>query len=374
MKSTKGTMTIKLTIKHKDSLALKEDRPRGNVIRKQSELKKCEHLSFPWSTLIVFVIYWFILCPLIWTMCYMYAYWLPYWSFVFWIVAFLIWIMIMCGLIIFWRRFQVKQSLEINAISKYGSDNAEGPLSVHQISEDVEFLETKERNNFHDPESKKRNRENFRKDLPPLVIHKQISGENIEDTAGVVRFEEDEENRLSIVSDYAEKSPLQDYLKLVTVSPSEDEVKSPKTPMSPRELFFIDLIREADRIESAKSLKRKTHFFPSKAIENDNAETEAKSTKEKDTNEKDTADVKYRKNIKDVEDTKDVKDWEMNKSRSKRESSYFIADVESPTSEKTEVFLQIDPKDEETGLIVKKPVLILQSNEAHSQETFTSPS
>lgn len=366
-------MTTKLAMKHKDSLVLKENRPRGNnyVMRKQTELKRYEHLSFPWSTLSVFVIYWFILCPLIWTMCYIYAYWLPYWSFVFWIVAFLIWIMIMCGLIIFWRRFQVKQSLEINAISKYGSDNVERPLSIHQISEDAEFLETKERNNFHDPESKKRNRENFRKDLPPLVIHKQISGENIENTAGVVRFEEDEKTHLNIVSDYAEKSPLQDYLKLVTVSPSEDEVKSLKTPMSPRELFFIDLIREADRVESAKLLKRKTHFFPSEAIENDNAETEVKSTKD----EKDAEDVEYRKNIKDVEDTKDEKDWETNKSRSKRESSYFIADVESPTSEKTEVFLQINPNvEEETGLIVEKPVLILQSNEAHSQETFTPPS
>jgi len=264
----------------------------------------------------------------------------------------------MCGLIIFWRRFQVEQSLEINAISKYGSDKERRPLSVHQISEGEEFLGTKKWNDFHESESKI-NRENLKRDLPSLVIHKQISGENIEDTDGVVCVEENEKTRLSIASDYAQKSPLQDYLKLVTVSPSEDEVKSPKTPMSPRDLFFIDLIREAERVE--RSLKTRTHFFPSET---------AKSAK---TMKSITNGTEHRKDIKDMKD-ENVKDKKDNKLRSKRESNYFIADVESPTSEKTEVFLQINPNvDEETGLIVvEKPMIILQSNEAYSQETFTS--
>jgi len=233
-------------------------------------------------------------------------------------------------------------------------------LSVYQISKDPKFLETKKGN---DSESKKSDQENLKKDLPPLVLHKQISGENIKDTAGVVCVEEDE-TRLSTASNIAEKSPLQDYLKLVTVSPSEDEVKSPKTPMSPRELFFIDLIREADRVESARLLKTKTQFFPSDATESDNVKI-VEDGKEN---------AEHRKSIKDVEDVKDKRDWEVSKKlRSKRESSYFIADVESPTSEKTEVFLQIDSnKDEETGLIVEKPVLILQSNEMNLQETSIS--
>jgi len=355
-------MTTKLAIKRKDSFTLKKNRLHGkNCVIEQSKLKRCKHLSFPWSILIVFLVYWFFLCPLIWSICYPLR---PLWPFLFF--AFLIWIIIMCGLIILWRRFQVEQNLEINTISKYGSDNARKPLSVHQISpKDAEFLETKKWNDSHDLESKK-NREDLRKDLPPLVIHKQISGENIEDTAGIVRVEEDERTHLSIVSDYAEKSPLQDYLKLVTVSPSEDEVKSPKTPMSPRDIFFIDLIREADRVESARSSKTRTHFFPSETTESANAEIVKSVRDGKDTEE-------HRKDIKDVEDAK--KDKKDNKLKSKRESSYFIADVESPTNEKTEVFIQIDPSvGEETGLIEEKPVLVLQSNEANLQETFTSPS
>lgn len=256
-----------------------------------------------------------------------------------------------------WRRLQVKQSLEINAISKYGSDDVRRPLSVHQISPaDTEFVEMR-----NGSDSKRSDRENLRNDLPPLVIHKQISGESIEDTAGVVCVEEDEKTR--IASDYAEKSPLQDYLKLVTVSPSEDEVKSPKMPMLPRELFFIDLIREAERVESARSSKR-IHFFPSEATENDNSET-VRSTK----NGKDTENVML--STKGVEDEKK----DANKLISKYESSYFVADVESPTSEKTEVFLQIDSNEgEETESIAEKPTLILQSSETNLQETSTSPS
>lgn len=268
----------------------------------------------------------------------------------------------MCGLLILWRRLQVKQSLEINAISKYGSDNVGRSLSVHQISS-AEFFEMKKRN---DSDSKKNDRENFRKDLPPLVIHKQISGENI-DTAGVVCFEEDEKTRLSIASSHAEKSPLQDYLKLVT--PSKDEVKSPKSsPMSPRELFFIDLIREADRIDSAKSLKTKTHF-PSEATESDNMKT-TKSVKDG----KDTEDVKNRKSVINVEDAKETKDSEANnKLISKGELSYFIVDVESSSSEKTEAFLQIDSNEgEEMESIAKKPML--QFNKTNLQETSTSSS
>lgn len=261
----------------------------------------------------------------------------------------------MCGLAILWRRLQVEQSLEINAISKYGSDDVRRPLSVHQISPaDAEFLEM--RNNL---DSKRSDRENLRNDLPPLVIHKQISGEDIEDTAGVVRVEEDEKTR--VASDYAEKSPLQDYLKLVTVSPSEDEVRSPETPMSPRELFFIDLIREAERAE--RSPKR-IHFFPSEATESDNSET-VRSTKDG----RDTEGVTH--STKDVEGEKK----DASKLMSERESSYFVADVESPTSERTEVFLRIGSNEgEETESIAEKPTLILQSSETNLQETSTSPS
>lgn len=352
-------MTTNLATKHKDSLALKENKVfcrEKYEIYKQSKLKRCEYLSFPWFILSVFLVYWFVLCPLIWAICCTSRHWPSYWPLFFWTVAFLIWIMIMCGLIIFWRSFLTKQNPEINVISKYGSDNVERSLNIYQISsKDTKSLETEKLNDSHDPDCKKNDRGNFlKKDLPPLVIHKQISGENIEDI-GVVHVEKDEIAHLDIASNYVEKSPSQDYLQLVTVL-SPDEIKSPKTPMSPRELFFIDLIREAEKAENAKSLETKAlHFFSSETTEDKMKNVE--NTKE----EKNTKDVKHRKDVKDAKNEKD------GINESKRESSYFVADVESPISGKTEVFLQIDSCVDEQ---LEKPVLILQSNEANSLKTF----
>ncbi|XP_072763288.1 uncharacterized protein [Anoplolepis gracilipes] len=335
-------MTTKLAMKHKDSLALKENKFRGekNEIYKESKLKK--YLSFPWLILSVFLVYWFALCPLIWAICSTSRHWPLYWPIFFWIVAFLIWIIIMCGLIIFRRSLLATQNPKINTISKYGTDNVERSLNIYQTSpKDTKSPETEKLNDSvsHDPEPKKNNRENFlKKDLPPLVIHKQISGENIEDI-GVVHVEKDETAHLDIASNYVEKSPLQDYLKLVTVL-SPDETKSPKTPMSPRELFFIDLIREAEKAENVKLLETKVHFFSSETTEDN---------------------MKNMENTKEEKNSKDAKNEKDKINELKCESSYFIADVDSPVSEKTEVFLQIDSCVEE----LEKPVLILQSNKAN---------
>lgn len=248
----------------------------------------------------------------------------------------------MCGLIIFRRSLLATQNPKINTISKYGTDNVERSLNIYQTSpKDTKSPETEKLNDSvsHDPEPKKNNRENFlKKDLPPLVIHKQISGENIEDI-GVVHVEKDETAHLDIASNYVEKSPLQDYLKLVTVL-SPDETKSPKTPMSPRELFFIDLIREAEKAENVKLLETKVHFFSSETTEDN---------------------MKNMENTKEEKNTKDAKNEKDKINELKCESSYFIADVDSPVSEKTEVFLQIDSCVEE----LEKPVLILQSNKAN---------
>lgn len=297
--------------------------------------------------------------------------------------------------------------------SKYGSDNVEKSLTVQRASlEDADSLEAKKISNVPGSESKDDSGSFRKKDLSPLVIHKQMSGENIENT-GVVHVEKDENNQLDVANDYVEKSPLQDYLKLVTVTPSEDEVKSPKTPMSPRELFFIDLIREAEKAENAKkSLKRKTHFFPDETSESDAKNVEdveegkdVKRTKNVDGKDpkdvkniengkdlkdvKNTEDGKDAKDVKNIEDGKDVKDAKniedgdakdpkektkdekINEEKLKRESSYFIADVENAVCEKTEICLQIDSDvDEQIELIVEKPALTLQSKEANSQETF----
>lgn len=257
----------------------------------------------------------------------------------------------MYALMMCWKCFEIRQDREVDlAVSKYGSDNVERSLNICQL-----FPKNSPETKIGSLPDSKNDVGSFRRtDLSPLVIHRQMSGEKIED-AGVVHVERDENGQLDVATDYyTEKSPLQDYLKLVTVSPSEDETtKSPKTPMSPREMFFIDLIREAEKAESAKSLKRKTHFFPDEVIEisSDDGVKDAKDAKE------------------DVESAKNGKSKETSEGTSKDESNYFIANVESPISEKTEVFFQIDSNaDKQMESIVEKPILIMQSNEMNSEK------
>ncbi|EFN86573.1 hypothetical protein EAI_17560 [Harpegnathos saltator] len=142
---------------------------------------------------------------------------------------------------------------------------------------------------------------------------------------GIMQIEKDENDQLDVASDYVGKSSLQDYSKL------EKEVKSPKTPMSPRELFFIDLIREAEKAESAKL--EKIYFFPNETTQhNIKSEEEMK-------NKIDTTNEEYIENIQDANE----KNEKINKNKSKCESNYFIANVENPESaKKAEMFLQID--------------------------------
>jgi len=264
--------------------------------------------------------------------------------------------MIICGLIISWRYLQIGQNDEIKMMSKYGSDNiVEKPISTHRIKCTASIREKSPgiNNDINDivPSdridlgSKNDQRNSRRRDLPPLVIHKRMSGEEIEDI-GIVHVEKEEKAQLNVSNDYDyRKDPLQDYLykKFVTVSPFEDEIKSPKTPMSPRELFFIDLIREAEEAESAQSLKIKRRFFSREETENGTGIT-SKDVKSQG-NESDTKDKKNIKDERNRETMNGIFDKEpyaeSNKKESKNESSYFIADVENPINKKTEVFLQV---------------------------------
>lgn len=346
-------MTTKLAIKHKDSLVLKENKllqEKKCQSYKKFNLKKCEHLSFSWSTLSVFLVYWFILCPLIWAICDVSkTYWLSYWPFLFWVVAFLIWIIIMYALVIFWkRRFQARLDPEVNLMTpKYGSDYVDKLSNFHQMSsEDINFLETKKTNDLSDQKIKNDPGNFRRKDLLPLVIHKQMSNENIDDTE-IMHIEKDEDGQLDVASDYVERNSLQDYLKLVTVSLPENEAKLPKSPMSPRELFFIDLIREAEKAESAKSLEKKVYFFPNETTQN---------YIENEQEIKNRTDMTNGKDI-EVKDAKNEKNENMSRNESKCESSYFIADVENAVSERTEVFLQIDSNIEQLEINEENPIL-----------------
>ncbi|XP_067213534.1 uncharacterized protein [Linepithema humile] len=356
-------MTTELALKHKDSLALKEDKQgEKRQVRKYDFKKKTtwKDLSFPWLTSIVFVLYWFVLIPMIWLICHLLQHWSWfYWPF--WTVVLAVWIAITIGTIVLWKRAEAERIREATLL-QYGSDHKEESYSyARQISsENEEFVEMKKMNKARDEESKENGR-----NLPPLTIHKRVSGEN--EDSGVERVEEDETAQGS--DDDCKDHPFQDNAKPVIVSSSVDEVK---TPMSPRELFFIDLIREAEKTESAQSqlcLQQTTHFFPSEMTEDD-----AKDAKDVKEDAQDATDVKdAEENAKDAKDAKDENDGKTSKLKSERQSAYVITNVESLADEKTEVVLQINSSvREQTELSAEKPVLTLKSNEENSQETSPS--
>lgn len=337
-------MTSELALKHKDSLTLKEDdEPHGEKrqMRKYvfKEKTKWKELSFPWLITIAFMFYCFIVL-LLWLICYLtkrlpWSYW-PFWT-----VVFIVWVVITCGIIVFWKRLEIKRYREV--MLKYGSDHTEKPYSnVRQMtSESREIIEMKKMNIAHDEESKRNNR-----NLPPLTIHKRISGEN--ENNEVKQDEKDETAQGSDIAEECKDRSFRDNLNLATASFSENGVK---TPMSPRELFFIDLIREAEKAENLKS----PNFCLSEMTEND-----AKDMKDVREDAQDTTDVKH--------ENDDGKTSEL-----KCRSSYFIANVESSADEKTEVFLQINSSvREQTGLSAEKPALTLKSNDESSQETSPS--
>lgn len=285
-------------------------------------------------------------------------------------------------LIVVWKRHKSKENKNTMAKS-YGSNCSIGSICSSNMtqayfggtkiqttrSNDVQ----KEANNVNAPATTE-NVPKKHKDLPPLVIHRRMSGNDVEN-AGIVKMEDkssegdttevETEEMGSKIS--VDRNFIKDYLKLVTVTPSEDEpdtIKSSEPPLSPRELFFIDLIREAEKAESNKANNKRNsvegkHFFP-----------------------KDFSHKEYTGKDNKVGDAKDVQnaptekvDPKEEENEAEREASYFIANIESPLSEKSEVFLEINPEAElqkewTLNLSNEKPVLIIE-NANETAETKT---
>lgn len=356
-------MTNKLAFKHKNSLALNEKK-----IISQENGSKSSHLCFkPFgvSTFLIitcctFVGFWFIICPLTWALCYssfIARGWPTFWPIIFWIVALIIWIFIMIFLISIWKYIKGKQNVNIKKRS-YGSDNTNYPSD--SLGENIQSVVAKDKNNDKtimdfDLSSKDYDKKSInnskaigdaiqkdskrKNDLPPLSIHRKLSKSienvNVVTTEKLQEKDDDKELQIENIQETnVNRNSIKDYLKLVTVTPSEEDknIISPKTPMSPRDLFFIDMIREAEKAEKNKEnrqedfSKRHSRFFPENTI--------ASMIDSIDSRKNNSAD----KNSKKDDFDKDNKDDE----KVERELNYFIADIESPKNEKTEVFIEIN--------------------------------
>ncbi|XP_035723829.1 probable ATP-dependent helicase PF08_0048 [Vespa mandarinia] len=357
-------MTNKLAFKHKNSMALNEKK----MISQESGSKSSHLYSKPFRipifliiTCCIFLGYWFIMCPLIWALLSHSSFithaWPKFWSIIFWIVALIIWIFIMIFLISIWKCIKDKHNINVKKRS-YGSDSTNYPSQ--SLGEDIQPMIAKDKSNDKtsidfDLSSKDYDKKSInnskatdntiqkhskrKRDLPPLVIHRKMSKNDIENvnivTTEKSQKKDDEELQIEDIQETnVNRNSIKNYLKLVTVTPSEENknITSPKTPMSPRDLFFIDLIREAEKAEKNKEsekedLSKRRWFLPEHTIPSILNSIDSK------TNNSDN------KNSKKDDSDKDNKDDEK---QVERELNYFIADIESPKNEKTEIFIEIN--------------------------------
>nr|XP_033336586.1 uncharacterized protein LOC117226411 [Megalopta genalis] len=350
-------MSETLAVKHKNSLNLTEQK----LLQDKHDTKryKCipsrKLLIFFIAVLSIFVVYWFILSPiLVHVIIKNNAHDKDYKFIVYWVVAFFIWFFIMVGVALIWKCVLIKQN-EKCKLQSYGTSNSIMLRPIICKKDDtthsVKFKDTKgeksKSTSIPDKDKMKReadetdknnslemrrNKSKKHKDLPPLMIHRRNSGNNIENPGNVNLTSDTDENdedtlKSGKITPKIQRQSMQDYLKLVTVTPEGemDTPKSPKGPLSPRDLFFIDLIKAAEEADknkedgSAKETDGK-HFFP-----NNFSPTE-----------KDIAT--------DASNENEVPDNPL--SNNDHDPTYFIANIESPKCEKTEVCIDVNPEPE----------------------------
>lgn len=369
-------MNDKFAVKHTNSISLKKQK----LLLKENESNNCFPYSKPYKLVIfcivsccIFFIYWFILTPLlISAFANHYSSKIEIWSgslVLYWLIAFLIWLFIMLCLIIIWKCDEIKsnnkiklQSYGTNSTLKSGSlintklDYSQNTKLKDKPLNDLIIDKNKishNKLNINNSDELRYNKLKRYRDLPPLVIHRRNSGNDIEHT-GIVNVKKninesinennEDEYLLKTGNNYLknQKESIKDYLKLVTVTPQDElETKTPKESLSPRELFFIDLIREAEKAEQNRENNpqetEKKHFF-----------SDDFSPTEKDVNKNLKEEKKLIENLTD------------------HRTTYFIADIKSPKNEKTEIFLKIESDYESAkkwsmNLNDRKPILVLEN-------------
>lgn len=368
-------MSGKLAAKHTNSIALKKHK----LLLNRSESRSCCPYSRPHRlaifciiTCCIFVLYWIILSPLLIS-----AYhsdkaknWPNGWYILNWIIAFLIWLFIMLCLLLIWKCFEIKHHNDDVKLQSYGTNDSlnSGSLINTKLnhSQNVKLKDTKQdgppidsisdkdriacdKSNMDISDKSWHNKVKKHKDLPPLVIHRRNSGNEV-GRIGTINMEKNVNKDEDIPKSgndtlKNQRESMKDYLKLVAVTPQDElDTKSPKGSLSPRELFFIDLIREAEKAEQNRTSNPQgtegNQFFPSDF-----------SLARKDVKE-------------DKREKQKPTDIPTNK---QQEVTYFIADVKSPKREKNEVYLEIEPDQESAKkwcvcLNNEKPILVLQAD------------
>ncbi|KAK0073415.1 hypothetical protein PV326_013444, partial [Microctonus aethiopoides] len=314
--------------------------------------------------------------------------WPHTWPYFYWTVALLIWLVLMIIFIIIWRYRKnsqnksndIQSSTLISKPQLINNDNSQE--EEEEENENVKLFEV--RNDKKSVIIPGNLRENRPKLSPLIIIHQNMSDNDDNERSGDVEIVDEIDDDIpdtanpNRISQSVNRSSIKDYLKIVTVdSPSpeiqddndDDDDTSPPRPLSPRELFFIDLIRGAKK--TTKNPNEQRPYRGSYFFGEDNKSSEIP----KDNRRYTMGDNQFRKllstNAIKMEELKSASKENVSKSDSKISkvleeneeqlntlnncddnvaggSEYFIADVvDSPSIKKAEIFLQIEPTDED---------------------------
>ena len=377
-------MSEKLAANHINSIALKKHK----LLLNKNDPRSCYSYSKPYRlailfvvTCCVFLIYWIILAPLLISIFTAHhsgktENWSVGWLVLYWFIAFLIWLFIMLCFLLIWKCYEIKRSSAVKLQSYGTNDSLKSRILINMKldhSQDIKLKDIKYSTALNDSISDKdksstnlnefrHNKTRKHKDLPPLVIHRRNLGKNVEQV-GTVNVEKNidkddkDEDILKSGNDILknQRESMTDYLKLVAVTPQDElDTRSPKGPFSPRELFFIDFIREAEKAERIRERNsygntEENRFFPSNF-------SEIKKDVNKDTKEE--------QKLSDILTNKE------------QEVTYFVADIKSPRKEKSEVYLKIESDQESAKewsvhLNNEKPILMLRDSSKNEEDENT---
>ncbi|XP_031327842.1 uncharacterized protein LOC116159081 [Photinus pyralis] len=203
----------------------------------------------------LFILYWFCLCPLLYVALRRMNFgWTHYWHYYYWAVAFLVFLLILGLLVLLWRKkckscphpaaVPVSESpSDTKALLKV--DVAEEALRSEEIDKNIKALEKKldveiTKVNINTDEIKVYSE----KEQVPTV---EPEAPTKSELSGFVR------NDLQRTDEPVEPSSSQPPSNLDRVSEeTKVELHSPAYPLTPREIFFWDLIQSANKNDSVK--------------------------------------------------------------------------------------------------------------------------
>lgn len=290
-------------------------------------------ITLPIFGFVLFILFWFITCPLIFVaLLKMHYNWPKQWPFYYWMVALIVFVLLLAILVCIWR-YSSRKNQENSSTMVSGIDSKKmyakcrkdsNPKKLYTIS-----LNTIQKNQDK-PEGICMEPSTCQQDASTLKLEKRLAGDNPKDEDTIENDIDKVFRRCSIQHKSQREMKRPESLALSTVTETTAEVHSASSPLTPRELFFWDLIQNAN-----KSRNSTTHSF----IEH-----------EKEFCSSDDASLSSPKAVKPTTDNPEIR-----AARSEKLSSteYFIANVPDRKSLTAEVFLFVDGGEPEKCLKIR---------------------